>query len=234
MAENVHPAPGSAPATPPAGGTPAPAGGTPNPNPAPAPAPAPAAGASAPAAGSSPAPAAPAPVTYELKLPEKSPLDAAVVERVAGIAQDLKLADTPAAQKVLDFVHHEVADRLQAVIASHQPPAEDGTGGEEWKRINTEWTEAAKKDPEIAGKDGSRFDANIELAKRVAATFFPDEVHAFLHSTGFGSHPAIIRGFLKIAEAMKEDSFVPAGGGPPPSKAKTAAEIMYPSMKKED
>jgi hypothetical protein len=42
----------------------------------------------------------------------------------------------------------------------------------------------------------------------VIGTFGSDEVHRFLHDTGFGSHPAVVRFLSRIGKAMSEGSFV--------------------------
>jgi len=56
------------------------------------------------------------------------------------------------------------------------------------------------------------------------------EIEMLMNQSGWGNHPAMIRVFHRINQAMSEDKFV-QGDMKPFVKAKSAAETMYPSMK---
>ena len=55
------------------------------------------------------------------------------------------------------------------------------------------------------------------------------EVEVLMNESGWGNHPAMIRVFHRINQAMSEDSFV-QGDMKPREQKKSAAETMYPSM----
>jgi hypothetical protein len=63
-----------------------------------------------------PTPPAPTvPDKYDLKLPDKSTVDKAVVERTAAKARELGLSQEHA-QKTLDFVHQEIDAAAKAAV----------------------------------------------------------------------------------------------------------------------
>jgi hypothetical protein len=160
-------------------------------------------------------------VKFDLKLPKESKRDAEFVTRVTTAARDLGLNSNEHGQKLLDLVHKEADDYLAARTKAYEPE------GEEWNALTERWTEEVKNDKELGGKN---FTANQELAKRVAATFFGDKIHAWLHNTGLGSHPDLIRGLVKIGKAMREDQFVPSEGeGSKDTKKekKSPAKLLY-------
>lgn len=169
------------------------------------------------------------PDKYELKLPEQTSLDTAVVERTAAIARELGLSQDHA-QKTLEFVNTEVAAKLAAVTEAHQP------GGAEWTKNVEGWEAAALADPDLGGSGKPEvLKANADLAQRVLASFFPPSVKEFLIETGFGSNPDVLRGFVKIGRSMSEGSLVIAA--PAATSAVTPeekAQRMFPTMKKKD
>jgi hypothetical protein len=161
-------------------------------------------------------------VKFDLKLPKDSKRDPEFVNRVSAAARELGLNSNEHGQKLLDLVHKEADEYLQARTKAYEPE------GEEWNAMTERWTEEVKNDKELGGKN---FQQSSELAKRVAATFFGDKVHAWLHNTGLGSHPDLIRGLVKIGKAMREDQFVPSEGeGSKDTKRsdkKSPAKLLY-------
>lgn len=149
--------------------------------------------------------------TYTLKLPEGSLLPASEIETVAAYAKARGLSNE-AAQEVL-------AQRHDAVKAFHE------SAMQKFSERATQWVNEAKADKSLAGEQGQEFDANVGLAKRALNHFFGKELDAVLNETGYGNHPAILRGFLKIAKAMGEDTLAQGvhGGGQP----KDAASVLY-------
>ena len=55
------------------------------------------------------------------------------------------------------------------------------------------------------------------------------EIELLMNESGWGSHPAMIRVFHRINQAMSEDHFV-QGDMKPREQKKTPAETMYPNM----
>lgn len=148
------------------------------------------------------------PDKYELKLPAKSVLPQPVLERTAATARELGLSNE-AAQKMLDFVHQEATSSLNAVLEAARP------GGAAWEKQLDDFEAKVKADAEIGG---AKLKESVLLAKRVVDTFFSKEIKEFLHETGLGSHPELLRGLVKIGRGMAEDKFIVghgdgAGGG---------------------
>jgi hypothetical protein len=160
-----------------------------------------------------------APDKYTLKLPEKSVLDATVTERTTAIARELGLSTDDGAQKVLDFTNQEVAKALEATVAAHQP------GGAEWTKQADAWKAAAFADPDLGDGKQAVFDATVAKAKAVLEKFAPPGMIEFLHNTGYGSNPDVLRFLSKIAKASGDGSLITGSGG---SKSqKTAADTIY-------
>lgn len=149
--------------------------------------------------------------TYTLKLPDGSLLPASEIETVAAYAKARGLSNE-AAQEVL-------AQRHDAVKAFH------ASAMQKFSERTTQWVNEAKADKSLAGEQGQEFDANVGLAKRALNHFFGKELDAVLNETGYGNHPGVLRGFLKIAKAMGEDTLAQGvhGGGQP----KDAASVLY-------
>lgn len=159
----------------------------------------------------------PVEISYDLKLPENSVLDETAIERTVANARKQGLS-SEAAQSQLEFLNTEVAQRETAFLESNKP------GGAEWTtRVNT-WEGQALKDPEIGGTP-EKLQETVAVAKRVLSEVFPPSVAAFLHETGYGSHPDIIKGLAKIGKMTSEGSFIPGNSTVTPQK--TDAEKMY-------
>lgn len=168
-----------------------------------------------------PEPAPPAP-EVTITVPDDSPLDAAAVERLAAFSRERGLTQE-AAQGVADEVAAMIAERDTAFLAAHQP------GGAVWEEQNAKWQAEALADPEIGGTP-EQLAANVGVAKHVLAEFFPAETLEFLQSTGLGSNPAVVRGFVKLGRTLQENGklVLPGASAPQRSDAK-----WYPSMQSE-
>lgn len=219
------PATGTAPAAPAAAATPA--QGQPATGAAPA---APAAGATAPAAGTpAPAasktettPAAPAvPEKYELKMPEKSPLAAAHLEKVAAIAKEQGLSQEEA-QAFLEH-DHEVASSVVAAQLENVKVQQD------------EWKKASVADPEIGG---AKLAENAEYTKRFLDRYGSLEMKHILDASGFGNHPEVVRTFSRVYRDLMASGqvVIPSGepgasalpqGGPHYTKDAAMAQQLY-------
>jgi hypothetical protein len=182
--------------------------------------------AAAPATPAAPsAPATPVvPATYDLKLPDGASVDPAIVERTAALARTLGLSNE-AGQQLLDKTVAEASAPLTAFLEANKPG--EGTA---WKARVGEYETQAKADPEIGGP---KFDASVEKAQQVLAKFGTPGLKQALDTTGFGSHPEVLRLLAKIGGAMSEGSLVLPGaqdGGAATKKA--PHEIMYPDPPK--
>lgn len=157
------------------------------------------------------------PVEYELKLPENSVLDESALEKIAAYARANGLSNE-AAQAQVELLNGEVASSQAAYLESIKP------GGAEWTQRVTEWEETARKDPEIGGTP-EKFDASVNGAKKALRDFADPALTAFLHDSGLGSHPMVIRLLSKIAKATSEGSVIPSPA--PNAVQRSDAEKLY-------
>jgi len=94
--------------------------------------------------------------------------------------------------------------QAQEVISAYSE-LEKGRAQEQFDNLTTqinEWETAAKYDKEYGG---DKFEESVGIAKKGMDAYFSDEVKTLLIDSGLGSHPEIIRGFLKIGQTIKED-----------------------------
>jgi hypothetical protein len=166
------------------------------------------------------------PDTYTLTLPEKSTLDASVVERTAAIARELGLPDDATAQKVLNLVNQEAATREAAVLADHAP------GGAAWTKQTEAWKAETLADTALGATPAERT-AAIQRGHNVLVKYgeeHPSDKAAmaeFLDNSGLGNHPVAARLFAWLGKVAGEQKLVsPTAtslGGP-----KATKDVLYP------
>lgn len=166
------------------------------------------------------------PDKYNLKLPEKTILQADILERTAATARNLGLQDDAAAQQVVDFLDKEVASHVQAITEAHAP------GGTEWTKNVEAWEAAALADKEIGGT-ADALKATASRAQRVLKTYFPPSVAQMLHNTGYGSHPDVLRALNKIAQAIGEDKLITINNPSTPQKSSIEDKFYSGSTSKK-
>ncbi len=152
------------------------------------------------------------PIKYDLKLPKDALVDKTDLERIEAEAKARGLSPEEA---------QSILDRENSTLASF---------AEKQKKQNEEivsgWRKAVETDKEIGGAD---FGKNAELAKRAVDRFGSPEFKQALEETGLGSHPELVRVFLRIGKAMDNDSFV--HGQPAGTNSKSHADILYGGTK---
>jgi hypothetical protein len=161
------------------------------------------------------------PEKYDFKVPKDSPLSEAEVSSTADIAKSLGLSQEKA-QALLDM---RVNDRAEYVQAQH----------DFLQSQVALWGEATSKDPEIAGKGGTEYGANIAAAKQVINKFATPEMVKALNQTGLGNHPELVRMLARIGKAMREDSFhtgAATKGSENSDPFQAAADKLYKSKEK--
>lgn len=154
------------------------------------------------------------PEKYDLKLPENSPLSPKHLEALAEYAKAQKLTNE-AAQALLEREHSAVASYVQ-------------NQQQELAKKPEAWLADSKADREIGGES---FGKNAELAKRVLAKFGSDDFKKVLNETGLGNHKELLRVFVRIGNAMSEDTLVLPGataGG-----QKSDVDVFYPQAATE-
>lgn len=159
-----------------------------------------------------------APEKYDFKAPEGKEYDSVVLDSFSEAAKEANLTQD-AAQKLLEKVAPALATRQQ----------------EQVKAIQDGWAESSRSDKEFGGE---KLKENLGIAKKALDQFSPNnadgsksEFRKLLDDTGMGNHPEFIRFMFRAGKAISEDSFV---SGAPNNKANTnAADVLYPTMKKE-
>jgi hypothetical protein len=216
VATPVAPAAPAAPAATPAAPAPAPAAphaaapAAPTGDPAPSPAPAPAAPAADPVPAA-PAPAAPAsaparvvPESYELVVPVGSSLDAEDVAEVMAMAKAEKLTQ----------------EEAQAALVSY---AQGLTRQADTYRTQLE------ADAELGGPKLAETQRHVTRALEAlvpASTAEGAALRTFLHKSGLGNNPHLVRVLARAGAALAEDKGPPALAGSP-GGGKSIVELFY-------
>jgi hypothetical protein len=204
----VQPNPGAATPNPGEGNPANPPAAAAQPNPAPA----------AQALGDSAKPVTPpaakpaVPEKYELKLPDGALVKPDQLEKIALYAKEQGFSQEQA-QKYLE--------RESAVISDFVKNQQEGL-----KTQTQAWVNEIKNDKEIGG---AKYDESLQHANRALDRWAPPEFVQMLKDTGLANHPAMVRTFFKISQAMKDDAMIIPpnhnGGG------KSAAELLYGGTK---
>lgn len=148
------------------------------------------------------------PEAYELKAPDGMELDQTAVTEFSAIAKDLKLSNEQA-QKLTDIA-----------VAMEQRRAEAHA-----KTVQG-WEADSKADKEFGG---DAFGENLATAKKAIDTFGSPELKGLLDATGMGSHPEVLRTFIKVGKAISEGKFV-ASGARTATAPTSIAKALYPNM----
>lgn len=158
-----------------------------------------------PPAGDPPAADPPADAEYtDFELPEGMSADADLLQKAVPLFKELGL-NQEQAQKLVSLQAESMLAQQDAVAAQIQS-----------------WESAVKADKEIGG---DKFDENLGLAKTALEKIGTPELRKFLTETGAGSHPEVLRAFVKIGRLMKEDN---PGAGTPSGDKKDIVDILYP------
>ena len=164
------------------------------------------------------------PEKYDLKLPEKSVLEASAVDEIAAYAKAQGLSQVQAAA----LVEHQ-SKFVESVLTKRQEQQEAAVEAEIKK-----WEGIIETDKEFGGEN---FKKSSELTKRFAKRFGDEEFFKLMNETGLGSHPAIFRFVARAAAVTSEDTLergITGGGSQirPGSDAALQA-ALFTSMKKE-
>lgn len=135
-----------------------------------------------------------APEKYELKLSEKSPLDATSLARIEALAKEKGMSQEQAQLLV---------QAEESSIVNFQTKQ-----NESFAATKAQWAEAVQKDKEIGGEN---FKQSVALSSRVVDRFATEEFKKTLDLTGLGQHPEVVRVFARIGKAMSNDQLVLPG-----------------------
>jgi hypothetical protein len=171
------------------------------------------------------------PEAYDLKVTIKDAegkdqaieVDPVLVTKATPIFKDLKLTNEQA-NKITALV-----PEVQARLAEQQ--------NDDFAAMRAAWAKDAAdaaKNPDIGGKNwkstvsfaGKAMDHFVGPSEKDEKGQEKNEFRALLNETGLGEHPAMIRAFRKIGEALGEDSTL--ARGQQTVERKPREEVMYP------
>jgi hypothetical protein len=129
-----------------------------------------------------------------LRLPEGYRADDPVFGEAMKLFGSEKIAPETA-QKLIDFTIERDREIARAV---------NDHAASSWTKQTTEWRTTSEKEfsPEALGN-----------ARTALARVFDRQTIAYLEGLGFTNHPGLIRGMVKVANAIKDDSFVGGNAG---------------------
>lgn len=148
------------------------------------------------------------PITYDLKLPDGSPLGADVVAQATALAQKLGLSPEHA-QALL--VENSNAIAAQRAAEAKQMADQDAA-----------WQKQIAGDVELGGP---KLAATLASYKR-GFDAAPKDVQDMIRDGGLSNHPGFVRLFAQLGSLIGEDKL----GGKPGSGAPATAHAMFPSM----
>lgn len=149
------------------------------------------------------------PIKYELKAPEGWAPEAQVVDAFSKLANGLGL-DNGKAQILYDTFAKLELGRAQVDAQVQQ-------------ERNTKWQAEVKADA-VLGKP-----ENLQKAVAGVRWIGGSEFAQLLDETGLGNHPVAVRAFLKLGQALAEDTVAGAVGGTA-APAVNPLQQLYPSM----
>lgn len=158
------------------------------------------------------------PEKYNLKVPDKSSLDATVLERTSAIAREMGLTSDEHAQRLVDLSHGELSAFMERTLAEH-------------KQQVSKWEADALAAKDLGNGDAAKLQALVARATAFTAKRFPEAVRTLLNDHGIGSHPDFLRAIIALADLSKEDGL--SGGNEKGTSAKSHAERIYPNQGKK-
>lgn len=167
------------------------------------------------------------PEAYDLKVTAK---DAEGKDVEVEIDTELLAEATPVLKEL--GLSNEAANKLAPFILKAQERATQRQN-DEFATVKADWAKQAKDDPEIGGKawkdttalSAKALDHFIGPVKDAEGK--PNEFRQLLDQTGLGNHPAMIRAFRKIGEALSEDGTIARSDAVETTK-KSREEALYP------
>ena len=131
---------------------------------------------------------------FKLEKVENSLLSDADMERIDSYSKEQGLSKE-AGQKLVE----QMNDSRQEYVDGMQ---------KEFKQQVQNWGNDVKTDKEMGGEN---FEKSVGFAKDALKKFGTEELISNLDSSGFGSHPEIVRVFARIGKAMGPDNLIHGG-----------------------
>ena len=149
-------------------------------------------------------------VSYEpFALPQGVEVDTAALEEAQSLFAEARLSQ-PQAQKLVDLYAGKMNELVQRQIS-----AAEGR--------QKAWVAEVKSDPELGGR---RFEAARAAAQKALNRFGTPELRRTLDELGVSNSPQLFRFFVRVGQAVSEDSWVGARSG---AASLSAAETLYPN-----
>jgi hypothetical protein len=152
----------------------------------------------------------------EVKWADGLNIDAKSTDSFKSLAKELGL-DSPKAQKLAD---------LYANVAKENVVAQQAALEAQQKQ----WVEAVRKDPAIAGANDGEFKANLNMARNAVRFAGGEALAKELDATGLGDNPVLIKAFVKIGKALKEDDVQSSGRANTQDTPEALHRALYPTM----
>jgi hypothetical protein len=151
-----------------------------------------------------------APVAYEpFELPQGVEIDTAALEEAQSLFAEARLSQ-PQAQKLVDLYAGKMNELVQRQISAAESRQKA-------------WVAEVKSDPELGGR---RFEQARAAAQKALNRFGTPQLRRTLDELGVSNSPQLFRFFVRVGQAVSEDSWVGArsSAGRP-----SAAETLYPT-----
>lgn len=151
-----------------------------------------------------------APVSYEpFQLPQGVEVDTAALEEAQSLFAEARLSQ-PQAQKLVDLYAGKMNELVQCQISAAESRQKA-------------WVAEVKSDPELGGR---RFEAARAAAQKALNRFGTPELRRTLDEFGVSNSPQLFRFFVRVGQAVSEDSWVGARSS---AGRLSAAETLYPN-----
>jgi len=149
------------------------------------------------------------PVAYEpFELPQGVEVDTAALEEAQSLFAEARLSQ-PQAQKLVDLYAGKMNELVQRQISAAESRQKA-------------WVAEVRSDPELGGR---RFEQARAAAQKALNRFGTPELRRTLDELWVGNNPQLFRFFVRVGQAVSEDSWVGARTSAGP---RSAAETLYP------
>lgn len=132
------------------------------------------------------------PEKYELKLPEKSPLQPKALEEIAAFAKENGLSQEQA---------QGLVKRESEAISRYV----DGQKEELSKVNNGAWLQQLESDNEVGGKN---IEESGHLAYKAAVHYFGESFVSDIKRMHLNNYPVLFKGLVRLGKTLSNDSFV--------------------------
>lgn len=176
-------------------------------------------------------PAEPKPLVQgEPKAAEPEPFVPLTAEDIT-IPEGLEISDTARDEALSIINNRELSpkEQLQSLVDLQAKLAKEAsdTISETWANTQKEWQDEVKADPTIGG---DKLPTTLAAVNKLVTEYGDDKLVEAFALTGAGNNVHVIKFLSSIAGKLLEGNLVPAGG--PTNQESTAAERLFPSMKK--